>query len=51
VVETRDREDYVGHELVQVDGEARPVMSIVTRYGDGRTDCAVLAPCATSRSA
>jgi hypothetical protein len=51
VVETRDREDYVGHELVQVDGEARPVMSIVTRYSDGRTDCAVLAPRATSRSA
>jgi hypothetical protein len=50
VVETRERDDYVGKELVQVDGEHRPVMSIVTRYGDGRNDCAVLAPCATSRS-
>jgi hypothetical protein len=50
VVETRDREDYVGKENVQSDGEGRPVMSIVTRYGDGRNDCAVLAPCATMRS-
>jgi len=50
VVETRDRDDYVGKETVQANGEGRPVMSIVTRYGDGRNDCAVLAPCATSRS-
>jgi len=49
VVETVERGDYVGKEKVQVDGEARPVMSIVTRYGDGRNDCAVLAPCATAR--
>lgn len=50
VVETKDRDDYVGKERIQVDGERRPVMSIVTRYGDGRNDCAVLAPCATARS-
>jgi hypothetical protein len=50
VVEAKEREDYVGRELVQSDGEARPVMSIVTRYGDGRNDCAVLAPCASARS-
>lgn len=44
-VEAKDREDYVGKELVQTDGEGRPVMSIVTTRDDG-TDCAVLAPCA-----
>lgn len=45
-VEAREREDYVGKELVQTDGEGRPVMSVVTTRDDGQ-DCAVLAPCAT----
>jgi hypothetical protein len=45
-VESREREDYVGRELVTTDGEARPVMSIVTTRADGSNDCAVLAPCA-----
>jgi hypothetical protein len=49
-VEARERGDWVGRELVQTDGEGRPVMSIVTEYGDGRNDCAVLAPCATAGS-
>ena len=44
-VEAKDREDYVGTEQVQVDGEGRPVMSIVTTREDGQ-DCAVLAPAA-----
>jgi hypothetical protein len=44
-----EREDWVGRELVQADGEGRPVMSIVTVRDDGQ-DCAVLAPCATARS-
>jgi hypothetical protein len=44
-VEARDREDYVGRELVQKDGEGRPVMSIVTTRDEGM-DCAVLAPTA-----
>jgi hypothetical protein len=46
-VEAREREDWVGKELVQVDGEGRPVMSIVTTRDEGQ-DCAVLAPCATA---
>lgn len=45
-VEVREREDYVGKERVQKDGEGRPVMSIVTTRDDGQ-DCAVLAPTAT----
>lgn len=45
-VEAIEREDYVNGELVQRDGEGRPVMAIITRYGDGRSDCAVLAPTA-----
>lgn len=48
-VETREREDWVGAERVQADGEGRPVMSIVTTRDDGQ-DCAVLAPCATART-
>ncbi len=48
-VEARDREDYVGHELVQTDGEGRPVMSVVTTRDDGQ-DCAVYAPCASAKA-
>lgn len=44
-VEAKEREDYVGQEAVQKDGEGRPVMSIVTTRDDGQ-DCAVLAPTA-----
>lgn len=40
-----ERGDYVGDELVQTDGEGRPVMSVVTVRDDGM-DCAVLAPTA-----
>lgn len=47
-VEAREREDYVGKELVQTDGEGRPVMAIVTERWDGSNDVAVLAPCATA---
>jgi hypothetical protein len=46
-VEARDREDYVGRDMVQTDGDGRPVMSIVTEREDGQ-DVAVLAPCATA---
>lgn len=45
-VEAREREDYVGRDLVTCDGEGRPVMSVVTTRDDGQ-DCAVFAPCAT----
>lgn len=48
-VEARERDDYVGCELVQTDGEGRPVMSVVTTRDDGQ-DCAVLAPCASAMS-
>lgn len=46
-VEALDREDYVGGELVQTDGEGRPVMSVQTTRDDG-TDLAVYAPTATN---
>ncbi len=48
-VEAVERDDWVGKELVQADGEGRPVMAVVTTRNDGQ-DCAVLAPCATARS-
>jgi hypothetical protein len=47
-VEAREREDYVGAELVQVDAAGRPVMSVVTTRDDGM-DVAVFAPCATGK--
>lgn len=40
-----EREDWVGKEAAQTDGEGRPVMSVVTIRDDG-TDCAVYAPTA-----
>ena len=46
-VEQVDREDYVGSELVQRDGEGRPLMAVVTTRDDGE-DRAVYAPCATA---
>lgn len=45
-VEAVEREDYVGKEDVQLDGEGRPMMAVVTTRDDGQ-DCAVLAPCAS----
>lgn len=47
-VEARDRDDYVGSELVQTDGNGRPVMSVVTTRDDGE-DCVVFAPAASAR--
>lgn len=47
-VEAVEREDYVGKEDVQYDGENRPIMSIVTTRDDGN-DVAVLAPCCNVR--
>lgn len=48
-VEVRTREDYVGRERVQYDGEGRPITSVVTVRDDGQ-DCLVLAPCALVRT-
>lgn len=42
-----ERDDYVGGEDVQTDGEGRPVMSVVTTREDGQ-DVAVYAPTATA---
>ncbi len=42
-----EREDWIGKEDVQLDGEDRPTMSVVTVRDDG-TDCTVYAPCATA---
>lgn len=47
-VEAHEREDYVNGDLVQTDGEGRPVMSVVTTRDDGQ-DVAVFAPLATAR--
>lgn len=48
-VELREREDYVGDEMVQLDPERkRPVMSIVTTRDDGQ-DAVVFAPTAQGR--
>jgi hypothetical protein len=48
-VQAVERGDYVGKEMVQTDGEGRPVMAIVTTRDDGQ-DCAVLAPCAQANA-
>lgn len=44
-IEVREREDYVGNEIVQKDRNGRPVMSIVTTRDDGQ-DVVVYAPTA-----
>ena len=46
-VQIVERQDYVAGELVQTDGEGRPVMAVITTRDDGQ-DCAVYAPCATA---
>jgi hypothetical protein len=45
-VKAVEREDYVGKEIVTVDGDNRPVMAVETVRDDGN-DVAVFAPCAT----
>jgi hypothetical protein len=45
-IEAVERQDYIAGDLVQLDGNGRPVMSVVTTRSDGQ-DCAVFAPCAT----
>jgi hypothetical protein len=47
-LETRERGDYVGSDLVTCDANGRPVMSVVTRRNDGE-DCTIFAPCATAK--
>jgi hypothetical protein len=43
-----EREDYINGDLVQTDGEGRPVMSVLTMRDDGQ-DCTVYAPVATAK--
>lgn len=45
-VETVEREDYVGRELVQTDGDGRPITATVTTRDDGQ-DCTIYVPTAT----
>jgi hypothetical protein len=45
------REDYVGAEIVQYDGNGRPIGAVVTERPDGSNDCAVLAPTASLKVA
>lgn len=44
----REREDYVGSDLVQLDDNGRPVMSLTTEHDDGRQDCMIFAPAASA---
>lgn len=44
----REREDYVNGELVRLDGEGRPTMSVETVRDDGQ-DATVYAPTVTGR--
>ena len=41
-----EREDYVGTEEVQTDGEGRPVMAVYVDRPDGSNDCTMYAPTA-----
>lgn len=44
-VTVREREDYVGDEVVQRDGNGRPIMAVNVERADGN-DVAVFAPMA-----
>jgi hypothetical protein len=44
-IEAREREDYVGSDVVTLNDEGRPIMAIVTTRDDGQ-DCRILAPVA-----
>jgi hypothetical protein len=46
-IEIREREDYIGDELVQLDPTGRPVMSMVTTR-DAGTDARIYVPTATA---
>ena len=48
-VTAHEREDYIGGEDVQFDGNGRPVMSITTERADGSNDVIVFAATAHVR--
>lgn len=45
-VRALEREDFVGDELVQYDGNGRPIMSLITERPDGTNDLIVNVPTA-----
>lgn len=47
-MEAKEREDYIGKENVTLDGDHRPIMSVITTRDDGQ-DCTVFAPSAIAR--
>lgn len=47
-IEAVERGDWIGKDVVQTDGEGRPIMSVVTTRDDGQ-DCTVYAPMATAQ--
>ena len=47
-IESIEREDYIGLDEVQYDGDGWAISAVVTTRDEGN-DCAVLAPCATGR--
>lgn len=49
-VVAHEREDYIGTEDVQLDGNGRPVMNVTTTRDDGSNDVVVFAPTAHIRS-
>ena len=49
-VEANEREDFIAGELVQTDGDGRPIMNLITTRDDGQ-DCTVYAPTATASAA
>lgn len=48
-IEAMVREDYVGKEEVQYDGDGKPIMSVVVTRDEGQ-DTAILAPTARASS-
>lgn len=49
-ITARERDDYIGSEDVQYDGNGRPVAQVITERPDGSNDVIVFAPTAHSRS-
>lgn len=44
-----ERQDYIGSEIVTLNADKRPVMSVVTERADGSNDVAVFAATATAQ--
>ncbi len=47
-MEAHERDDYIGDEIVQTDGDGRPIMNVITTRDDGE-DCTVYAGTAVAR--